>query len=96
MMTTRLCMTNGAATPADDLDLEALESEEADAEATPPAYEVVTYPADFTLEGLVAKLGKNEIIIPGFQRKFVWTQNRASKLTVRPGKVTSSVSEPGP
>lgn len=73
-------MSDTSQTAVEDLDLETLESEEQDAQATPPAYEVVTYPADFTLEGLVAKLAKKEILIPGFQRKFVWTQNRASKL----------------
>src|SRR5262249_11349370 len=52
---------------------------------SPPTYEVVTYPADYTLEVLVGKLQgddrkPSEIQIPGFQRKFVWSQAQASKL----------------
>jgi len=60
--------------------LEPLESEEADLDTSPPRYEIVTFPADYTLEGLVAKFRKSQIKIPGFQRKFVWTLPQASKL----------------
>ena len=66
-------------------DIESIASEKDDQETSPASYEVVTYPADFTLEVLVGKLkGQGnqapEIQIPGFQRKFVWTQVQASKL----------------
>ena len=66
-------------------EIERVQSEELDQETSPASYEVVTYPADFTLEVLVGKLqGQKgqppEIQIPGFQRKFVWTQVQASKL----------------
>jgi uncharacterized protein DUF262 len=69
----------------DNTEIETIQSEEVDEEYSPASYEVVTYPADFTLEVLVGKLKpqKNqppEIQIPGFQRKFVWTQAQASKL----------------
>jgi hypothetical protein len=40
----------------------------------------VTYPADYTLEGLVNKYNKGSIIVPGFQRKFVWDIKQASRL----------------
>jgi len=60
--------------------LEPVESEQADLDASPPQYEIVTFPADYTLEGLVAKYKKSQIRIPGFQRKFVWTLPQASKL----------------
>jgi hypothetical protein len=66
-------------------EIENIQSEEVDQESSPASFEVVTYPADFTLEVLVGKLKAQgsqppEIQIPGFQRKFVWTQVQASKL----------------
>jgi hypothetical protein len=43
-------------------------------------YEISTYPADFTLEVLCSKWKKGDIVIPDFQRKFVWNVNQSSKL----------------
>ena len=43
-------------------------------------YRLITYPADFTVEPLVMKLKQGEIVIPTFQRRFVWTVSKASKL----------------
>ncbi|MFQ2154141.1 DUF262 domain-containing protein [Aeromonas sanarellii] len=60
--------------------LENLESEELDLESTPATYEVITYPADFTLEGLVSKYKKGSMIVPGFQRNYVWSIKQASRL----------------
>ncbi len=66
--------------PTSDDDIESVPSEEEDRAASLPAYEILTYPADFTLEVLVDKWRKGQIVIPHFQRRFVWTQNQASKL----------------
>lgn len=63
-----------------DAGIEVLESEIQDQESTPAAYKVVTYPADYTLEGLVAQFEKGLIEIPQFQRKFVWSHKQASRL----------------
>ncbi len=60
--------------------LQPIRSEEEDLDICPAAYDIVTYPADFTLEGLVGKYKKDQIKIPGFQRKYVWTIKQASKL----------------
>jgi uncharacterized protein with ParB-like and HNH nuclease domain len=84
-MTEKLGKAKRKPTPAGatvDDDLEEIKSEEEDRAYSPPSYDIVTYPADFTLEVLVHKLTKNppEIRIPPFQRKFVWTQSQASKL----------------
>jgi hypothetical protein len=67
---------------SEDTEVALIASEETDRVSSPPSYEVVTYPADFTLEVLVSKLkgAPPEIDIPGFQRRFVWTQAQASKL----------------
>ena len=60
--------------------LEPIQSEIDDHEAALPSYEILTYPADYTLEVLVDKWKKGDIAIPKFQRHFVWNQNQASKL----------------
>jgi hypothetical protein len=59
---------------------ENIASEVEDQESSPATFDIVTYPADFTLEGLYTKISKGEIVIPGFQRKFVWNQKQSSKL----------------
>lgn len=63
-----------------DSPVESIESEVKDAASTASHYEIVSIPADFTLEGLVTKWKKNQLEIPGFQRKFIWTQRQASRL----------------
>ena len=60
--------------------IEDVASEREDLESSSPRYEVVTYPADFTLEGLVQKYRRGQITIPGFQRKFVWSLRQATRL----------------
>ena len=63
-----------------DLELEPITSEDEDYESAPPEYEISTYPADFTLEVLYLKWKAGDILIPIFQRSFVWKQVQASKL----------------
>jgi hypothetical protein len=69
-----------AATDRHDVAFEDPESELADRQSSPPRYDIATYPADFTLEGLKLKWDAGEIVIPTFQRGFVWSQVQASKL----------------
>ncbi len=63
-----------------DSPIEGIKSEIEDAASSPSHYEIVSYPADYTLEGLLSKWKKRQLRIPGFQRKFVWTQRQASRL----------------
>ncbi len=63
-----------------DTEIEQIESEVQDFDYVPASYDIVTYPADFTLEGLVQKFTKGQLVIPGFQRKFVWTIVQSSRL----------------
>lgn len=63
-----------------DLDLLPIRSEDEDHHNAPPTYEITTYPADFTLEVLHHKWKTGEILIPEFQRRFVWEPIQASKL----------------
>lgn len=59
----------------DDLDIEDVEEDEAYIE-----YDIATYPSDYTIEGLAQMRDRNDIIIPDFQRKYVWTIQQASAL----------------
>jgi len=62
--------------PESDLDVE----EENDEEIYSAEYKISTYGADYTIEILSKKLENKEILIPSFQRKFVWDLKKASKL----------------
>lgn len=71
----------------DIIELEEIKSEVEDYESSPAQYEITTYPADFTLEVLYQKWKKGnadpkkeELVIPDFQRQYVWNQAQASKL----------------
>jgi len=64
----------------DDFELEQIESEEEDQFSSPANFEIITYPADYTIWELSRKLDKQEIIIPGFQRQFVWRMPQATRL----------------
>lgn len=59
---------------------ESIPSEVEDQESSPVSFEIVTYPADFTLLGLYDKIDTGEIVVPKFQRKFVWKQKQSSRL----------------
>ena len=56
------------------------DSEIKDSEITPLHYDITAYPADFTLEVLYQKWNNGDILIPEFQRGFVWDIPRASRL----------------
>lgn len=73
--------SSSASSEMDDF-LEKIASEEEDKEISPIKYEILAYPADYTLEVLARKMTGPEpsIIIPSFQRKFVWKLSQSSKL----------------
>jgi hypothetical protein len=43
-------------------------------------YDIATYPSDFTLTGIVDLWNAGDIVIPDFQREYVWTIRQASLL----------------
>jgi len=43
-------------------------------------YSITSYGADFDVEGLVKRIEREDIYIPPFQRKFVWTHHQASRF----------------
>lgn len=63
-----------------DLELEEIASEDEDLEIDEAPYEIRTLGADFTLELYSQKIVAGEIRIPEFQRKYVWTVKKASRL----------------
>lgn len=63
-----------------DLELEPITAEDEDSQSAPPAYEISTYPSDFTLEVLHQQWKNGDIEIPEFQRRFVWKKVQASRL----------------
>lgn len=73
-------LTDDTTTQDDPSELEEIESEELDLEASLSTYEILTYPADYTLQVLFDKYQKGQVTVPRFQRKFVWSQVQASKL----------------
>lgn len=75
---------DAVATPADgvqeqEADLEIIEGDEADEEAY-VTYDIASYPADYTLSVLGHMWADGDIIVPAFQRKFVWTIKQSSML----------------
>lgn len=62
-------------------DNEIMETEETEEEeADVIKYDIAHYPADYTLPNYVDKWNERQLIIPKFQRSFVWGQIQASKL----------------
>ena len=43
-------------------------------------YKIISYPADYTLQGLYDKWNRDELIITEFQRGWIWSHAQASKL----------------
>ncbi|MGD0396924.1 MAG: DUF262 domain-containing protein [Nitrososphaerales archaeon] len=62
------------------LAFERIRSETDDSESTRSDFDIVTYPADYTLETLFQLWTNEEIRIPKFQRQFVWKKPQSSKL----------------
>ena len=67
---------------APDWDVEKTE-EQYDEEQSPAIeFEILNYPADTTLKGYRQQFEDGLLIVPNFQRRFVWDQVKASKLGV--------------
>ncbi len=68
--------------PEEELELEPLESETEDENSAfePTPFKPFVYPADFTLQGLLDKWEAKSLVLPPFQRQYVWTKSRASQL----------------
>ena len=61
----------------EDIEVEDILSSEED---IPFKYSITSYGADFTLDSLVRRIKDGSIVVPTFQRQFVWNQKQASLL----------------
>ena len=57
------------------------EPPEDDEQAGPPVrYKIVSYCADYTVDGYLKRFDRGDLSIPKFQRGFIWTAPQASRL----------------
>ena len=49
-------------------------------EVTPYTYAITSYGADYPVDGLVKRIREDSILIPDFQRRFVWKKPQASRF----------------
>lgn len=64
-----------------ELDQDDVEDDtEQDTTAAPVQYDITSYGADYDVEGLVKRINRGDILIPDFQRNYVWSQKEASKF----------------
>jgi uncharacterized protein with ParB-like and HNH nuclease domain len=54
--------------------------EEQEEEATSITYDIASYPSDFTLWGISEMYKQGDIVIPDYQREFVWSMRQSSLL----------------
>lgn len=57
-----------------------IEPDDEEKEITPFIYSVSSYGADYDVEGLVRRLRQEDIIVPDFQRQFVWDIEQSSRF----------------
>lgn len=66
---------------AEETNLDYLETEEQDDEESQDVqFEITSYPADFTVRVLYEKWQAQQIVIPDFQRRYVWNRVQASRF----------------
>lgn len=58
---------------------ESLDEDELD-EAPVVHYDITSYGIDFDVEGLIKRLKRDAIVVPDYQRKFVWKQPESSRF----------------
>jgi hypothetical protein len=63
---------------SEDLSIE--KEDDSDDPAVTVTYDIATYPSDFTLAGIAQMWKDDDIVIPEFQREFVWTIKQSSLL----------------
>lgn len=51
-----------------------------DSYVAPIQYDITSYGADYDVEGLVKRLQRQDVLIPPFQRNYVWNQQEASRF----------------
>ena len=57
-----------------------IETDDGDDQVTPLDYDILVSPVDYPLEELHQKMSAQEVVMPSFQRQYVWDLPRASRL----------------
>ncbi len=57
-----------------------IDDAENDSFIAPIQYDISSYGADYDVEGLVKRLKRDDILIPSFQRNYIWNQKEASRF----------------
>ena len=66
---------------ANQVDVEETEDEKEESlEEVPYQYKITSYGADYPVDGLVKRISDGDIIIPSFQRGYVWSATEASRF----------------
>ena len=63
-----------------ELDIEVEDNSDQETAVAPVRYDISSYGADFDVEGLCRRLQRGEILIPPFQRSYVWRLEEASRF----------------
>ena len=69
---------HGSETVAPDMDVD-VQDDDGDSVAA-VRYEITSFGVDFDVEGLCRCLERGEIVVPPFQRSFVWSLRHASRF----------------
>jgi uncharacterized protein with ParB-like and HNH nuclease domain len=64
----------------DDQDEDILDNDDNNEDVASIVYDITSYGVDYDVDGLVKRLRRGDIIIPPFQRDYVWNQAEASRL----------------
>ena len=62
------------------VDVEIEDPHDDDDSVAPVRYQITSFGVDFDVEGLCGRLGRGEIVVPEFQRNYVWDIKRASRF----------------
>jgi hypothetical protein len=54
--------------------------DETESEIVPFKYSITSYGADYPVDSLVNRLEKDVVVVPAFQRKYIWTLRQASRF----------------
>jgi len=66
--------------PEPDLPDEVVDDADSDDEVSVERYDITSFGADYDVEGLVKRLDRGDVLIPEFQRDYVWNQKEASRF----------------
>ena len=73
-------LEDGAIESQDEMEDEESIAEEEDDTVAPVRYGITSFGVDFDVEGLYRRISRGEIVIPSFQRSYVWNIRQASRF----------------